>query len=398
MRPQPNWRGAPRRRPLPAEVSAPRPPRIDPAVLAAEIISAANREHPADAVLRSHLRTHRGLDPSTARAIANHVFNYFRWLRWLPETGDLRARLIETEQLQKRFNSDPNRFSDDEIVRLAVPDWLHEQMEVSPAWARSLQSEPVLWLRAKYSEAERIIDELPDVASLPELPTALRYYGSEDLFRSALFHAGAFELQDLSSQIVGHSCAPKPGETWWDACAGEGGKMLHLSDLMQNKGIIWASDRAAWRLQQLKRRTARAGVFNYRAVPWNGTAKLPTKTRFDGVLVDAPCAGVGTWQRNPHARWTTTAGDVTELSQVQLQLLRNVAPSLKKGGRLIYSVCTLTRAETTEVITQFNASETGFRPVEARHPLTGQTNLETWIWPQDYQSNGMFICAWERIN
>jgi 16S rRNA (cytosine967-C5)-methyltransferase len=398
MRPRPNWRSGPPRRPPKARAAAPPPPRIDPAVLAAEIISAANREHPADAVLRSHLRTHRGLDPSTARAIANHVFNYFRWLRWLPESGDLRARLIETELLQKRFNSDPKSFSDDEIVRLSVPEWLHEQMEVSPAWARSLQSEPVLWLRAKYKEAERIIDELPDVAALPQLPTALRYYGSEDLFRSGLFHAGAFELQDLSSQIVSHTCAPKPGETWWDACAGEGGKMLHLSDLMQNKGLIWASDRAAWRLQQLKRRTARAGVFNYRAVPWNGTAKLPTKTRFDGVLVDAPCAGVGTWQRNPHARWATTPKDVAELSQLQLELLRNVAPSIKPGGRLIYSVCTLTPAETTEVVAHFNGSTSGFRQVPTAQPLTGQTNLETWIWPQEYQSNGMFICAWERLN
>jgi len=66
--------------------------------------------------------------------------------------------------------------------------------------------------------------------------------------------------------------------------------------------LIWASDRADWRLKNLKRRAARAKAFNYRAVLWNGVEKLPTKTKFDGVLVDAPCSGTGTWQRNPHAR------------------------------------------------------------------------------------------------
>src|SRR5690606_4715628 len=133
----------------------------------------------------------------------------------------------------------------------------------------------------------------------------------------------------------------------------EGGKTLHLSALMQNKGLIWASDRAEWRLRSLKRRTGRAQVFNYRAAAWDGGPKLPTKTKFDGVLVDAPCSGVGTWQRNPHARWTTTENDVRELAEIQKRLLTNVAPNVKPGGKLIFAVCTLTRAETTEVVEQF---------------------------------------------
>ena len=91
----------------------------------------------------------------------------------------------------------------------------------------------------------------------------MRYEGIEDLFRTEEFHAGEFELQDINSQIVSLVCAAKPGETWWDACAGEGGKTLHLSSLMENKGLIWSSDRAEWRLKNLKRRAARAKVFNF---------------------------------------------------------------------------------------------------------------------------------------
>jgi 16S rRNA (cytosine967-C5)-methyltransferase len=239
-----------------------------------------------------------------------------------------------------------------------------------------------------------------EVVSLPE---AVHYKGEEDLFRRAEFHAGEFEIQDVASQAVGCLCAPKSGEMWWDACAGEGGKLLHLSDLMENKGLIWASDRAAWRLQKLKRRTARAKVFNYRAVLWDGGAKLPTKTKFDGVLVDAPCSGVGTWQRNPHARWTTTAKDVEELAEVQKRLLGHVAPSVKPAGKLIYSVCTLTRSETEGVVKAFNEGQPSFEPLmlpnifpeeESQKLLTSSPTIT--IWPQDLGGNGMFVAAWRR--
>src|SRR5205814_8236813 len=188
----------------------------------------------------------------------------------------------------------------------------------------------------------------------------LEYRGDTDLFRTPEFHGGAFELQDVNSQAVSLICAPSAGQTWWDACAGEGGKTLHLCDLMGNKGLVWASDRAEWRLQKLKRRAARARLFNYRTRLWDGGPNLPVKTKFDGVLMDAPCSGIGTWQRNPHARWTSVARDVHELSAVQKDLLLYAAAAVKPGGKLIYSVCTLARAETTEVAAGFETASSGF--------------------------------------
>lgn len=236
----------------------------------------------------------------------------------------------------------------------------------------------------------------------PVLPEALVYDGEADLFKTPEFHAGAFEIQDIASQAVGWLCAPQAGETWWDACAGEGGKTLHLSDLMQNKGLIWASDRAAWRLQKLKRRAARAEVFNYRATLWDGGVRLPTKTKFDGVLVDAPCSGIGTWQRNPHARWTTEAKDVEELAEVQGKLLENVAKAVKPGGKLIYSVCTLTRRETVGVVENFNRTQPEFEPMVLSLPgadvsqrlLTPAATVT--LWPQDWGGNGMFLAGWRK--
>src|SRR5580765_4688869 len=290
------------------------PRKADPIAIATEVIAECDAAHPADAVLRGRLRRERGLDPAEARAVSQAVFRYFRWFGWLSPDRPLRQNVQYAQDVQREFETRPQKFSDEELVAKAVPPWLMSEVKPSSEWVRSLQTEPVLWLRARRKLVEQVISELQDCVPSPELPTAIQYHGEQDLFRSPLFHEGAFEVQDLSSQIVGHVCDPKAGEMWWDACAGEGGKLLHLSDLMENKGLIWASDRAEWRLKQLKRRAARAQVFNYRAAVWDGGAKLPTKTKFDGVLVDAPCTGLGTWQRNPHARWTTTAQDVKELA------------------------------------------------------------------------------------
>jgi 16S rRNA (cytosine967-C5)-methyltransferase len=279
----------------------------------------------------------------------------------------------------------------------AVPGWVAGRMRVSDDWLLSLQREPQLWLRARRGQGRALAAKL-NYASASSLPDAVLYTGTEDLFRTPGFHAGEFELQDIGSQAVGVICAPKPGETWWDACAGEGGKTLHLSALMENKGLIWASDRAAWRLQKMKRRTARAGVFNYRSALWDGGPKLPTKGKFDGVLLDAPCSGIGTWQRNPHARWTLTPEDVQELSLLQKRLLAHAAGAVKPGGKLVYSVCTLADLETSAVADAFEAQFSGFKPMPVPHPLSPErpAAARIWIWPQDHGGNGMFVAVWSK--
>jgi 16S rRNA (cytosine967-C5)-methyltransferase len=167
---------------------------------------------------------------------------------------------------------------------------------------------------------------------------------------------------------------------------------------MQNRGLIWASDRASWRLQKLRRRTARAHVFNYRAALWEGGPCLPTKTRFDGVLLDAPCSGVGTWQRNPHARWTTTPAQIQELGLLQRQLLLHAAPSVKPGGKLVYSVCSLARSETTEVVAAFQQEFPQFEAIPVVSPLQlgAAPQPHLCLWPQQFGGNGMFVALWKR--
>jgi 16S rRNA (cytosine967-C5)-methyltransferase len=368
--------------------------------LAERIVRATDREHPADALLRQTLQPDKAFAAGQRRQITRAVLSYFRWWRWMEGERPFAEQIKQALKLAERFARNPSSYPDTELAARVVADWVETEMKITPEMARALQSEPKLWLRAQLGQGRALAGKLGDCRVFGPGPLAdiLEYRGQQDLFRTVEFHRGEFELQDISSQAVGLICAPQAGETWWDVCAGEGGKLLHLSALMHNKGLIWASDRAAWRLQRLKRRTARAQVFNYRAVPWNGGAKLPTRTRFDGVLLDAPCSGTGTWQRNPDRRWTTTARDVEELTQIQKQLLGHASQAVKPGGKLVYAVCTLTDSETSEVVEFFEKQHPEYKQFKFPHPLAPEAPPRTQLTlgPEQFGGNGMFIAAWQR--
>jgi 16S rRNA (cytosine967-C5)-methyltransferase len=423
-------------------------PKPDQATLnhAAQILAAISADKRADIALRFYFEHHRYLRPGARRFISHTVFVYFRWLSWLDSKASPQKRLEQAVALHERFTADPKSIKAEALAVKAVPAWLASEAELSPDYLRQLQRDPALWIRARRGHAAGLARKLghcepaalgPQLSPLSAQLDALRYIGTQDLFRTEEFSNGEFEIQDLASQLVGCACAPKPRETWWDACAGEGGKTLHLCDLMENKGLVWATDRNARRLETLKHRAARAELFNYRAALWDGSTRLPTKGKFDGILVDAPCSGVGTWQRNPHARWTATPDDVRELAATQLALLNNVANSLKPGGRLIYSVCTLTRSETTAVADAFTAAHPELVPIPVfpgigaatvpnsespspadaselpvslppaelsalnSQPSTPGSQLSApssglFLWPQQINANGMFLAVWKR--
>jgi 16S rRNA (cytosine967-C5)-methyltransferase len=361
---------------------------------AALVLAGISPEKRADTALRFYFEKHRYLGPRERRGISHAIFAYFRWLSWLDPKASPQMRLDQALQLQERFKADEKSIKAEALAVRAVPPWTAAEMDLSPDYLRQLQREPTLWLRARPGRAASLAKSLFAGETTPLAPDAVRFTGTQDLFKTVQFQNGDFEIQDLASQLVGVAAAPEPGQTWWDTCAGEGGKTLHLADLMFNKGVIWSTDRNTKRLDTLKRRAKRAQLFNYRTALWDGSAKLPTKTKFDGILVDAPCSGVGTWQRNPHARWTTTPEDVSELAATQLALLNHVSGSLKPGGRLIYAVCTLTRSETTAVAEAFTATHPELTPAPLKAlGLEASTHM---IWPYVINANGMFIASWQR--
>jgi 16S rRNA (cytosine967-C5)-methyltransferase len=368
--------------------------------LAAAVINESSREKPADSVLRNQLAHSPGFSRLESALVARTVFNYFRWLGWVDPAQSIEAQIQETVEIAERYARNPKSIPDPEMLELGVPSWVRAHFEVTAEWARSLQAPTRLWLRAKPGTGRVLAARLGNskVLGPDKLSDALAYEGERDLFRSSEFHEGAFEVQDVSSQAVGWTCEPEPGESWWDACAGEGGKTLHLCAMMRAKGLVMATDRAEWRLEKLKRRAKRAQAFNYRIAVWDGSPNLPKGGPYDGVLVDAPCSGIGTWQRNPQARWTTNETDVLELAALQKQLLGNVIKAIKPGGRLIYSVCTLPRAETSEIASWFDESFPEFQRWEVSNPFERTTSpaRDLVLWPQQTRGNGMFIAQWRK--
>lgn len=288
-----------------------------------------------------------------------------------------------------------------------APPWLAEALspEIPPGklieWA---QRRPPVWLRANPVEA---VDELSQgfqekeiaVELHPRVKGAMALRGARgNLYELAEFRAGRFELQDLASQGIGLACAPSPGERWWDVCAGGGGKSLHLGSLMQGKGMLLATDIREYKLEELRRRARRAGLHSLRAEPWDGTRiKRQWHDAFDGVLVDAPCSGSGTWRRNPDARWRVTPEDIAELAETQGRILDIAAPAVKPGGRLVYATCSALTQENADVVGAFLASHPGFALCPCVHPITGEPiDGRIQFLPWDADNDAMFAAVFRR--
>ena len=204
-------------------------------------------------------------------------------------------------------------------------------------------------------------------------PVGLEVPKRINIFRLRTFQQGMFEVQDEGSQIVSMLVDPKPTAKLLDACAGAGGKTLHFAALMANRGEIVAADVSSYRIDQLRKRTRRAGVSNVRARAIKDLSDLEDRYRsyFDVVFVDAPCTGLGTIRRNPGLKWTVTEESARELSVKQQGILEASAPLVKPGGVLAYTTCTLLREENEEVVdaflrmhAEFTLVDPGFRDLQ----------------------------------
>jgi 16S rRNA (cytosine967-C5)-methyltransferase len=172
------------------------------------------------------------------------------------------------------------------------------------------------------------------------------------------FKSGWFQVQDEAAQLVSLFLNPQPGETVLDACAGLGGKTGHIAALMQNRGVIIAADYSKTKLRKLKDEMARlqisivTGHFYDLRKSWKTGTTHRAKIQFDRILLDAPCSGLGVLRRNPDAKWRVKP-DWKHYLNRQLRFLEHVAQSLKPGGVLVYTVCSMEPEENEAVIEKF---------------------------------------------
>lgn len=187
--------------------------------------------------------------------------------------------------------------------------------------------------------------------------------GVADLKRLPAFQRGEFYIQDEAAQLVGFSVDPNPGECLLDACAAPGGKSTHLAELMGDRGEVTAADADSKRLERVARNVTRLGLRSIRPVATDVTRDLgPLRNvRYDRILVDAPCSGLGILRRNPEAKWYKQETLITKMAALQLKILDRVAPRLNPGGVLVYSTCTTEPEENEAVIAEFLAGHRDFR-------------------------------------
>jgi 16S rRNA (cytosine967-C5)-methyltransferase len=169
------------------------------------------------------------------------------------------------------------------------------------------------------------------------------------------FKAGLFAVQDRAAQIASHLLAPGPGEKVLDLCSGLGGKAAHLAELAGGGARVTALDIHPGRLLNLRRTMARLGIENVDPVAADGAADPAGlfRCRFDAVLLDAPCSGLGVLSRHPDAKWNRSPADLPRLASLQKALLGCAAEVLKPGGRILFVTCTITREENEGVVEAF---------------------------------------------
>jgi 16S rRNA (cytosine967-C5)-methyltransferase len=288
------------------------------------------------------------------------------------------------------------------------PAWIRDQLPVPPGDATpkqrrldflaALQSRCPTWIAVRGGDPRAIWNELREAELKPwihrRLADAAKLPPEADLSRLSSFEAGRLVTQDLASQAFGIACDPDPGERWWDVRgeADGGFAALHLAALMGGKGSVTCTFGSEPDRHKAALRLRRGAFHNITTKVREGNHPVGKAASFDGVLVDAPSSGVGNWRRHPDARWAVAADRIPQLAADQVRLLDVASTRVRPGGSLVYTVPTLTRAETTGVIDAFLQSHPDHQLQPFPHPLEETTTGGTlFIWPHLHDCDGRFI-------
>lgn len=347
-----------------------------------DLVVAAAREGgaAADTIVQRYFSTRRYAGGGDRRCVRTLVFAAIRSLGECPQSG--RAALIGH---LRRHDADALALfgsgghapaaiapGEPEAVPGLAPEWLMARLRArfgadTDAEVTALLERASLDLRVNRLKAGRdaVMAMLDNAEPLALDDNALRLVSGVNVEALQAFQDGLIEVQDVGSQVAAAAMAAQPGETLLDLCAGAGGKTLALAAAMQNKGRLVASDTDRGRLSAMLPRLERAGVTIVEPRLLDGNREAAALADLvglcDGVIVDAPCSGTGTWRRNPEARWRLTPVRLARLLSEQARLLALAATMVRPGGRLVYVVCSLLPEEGPKQVGRFLAAHPDFR-------------------------------------
>ncbi len=348
----------------------------------------------ADKVIESVLKQDPRWGARDRRFVAETSYEIIRWWRLISECAGIRGitdiREITEENIWKVFGTwciisaieppdwqelkdvEPGRIRKNYErlqqvfkVRESIPDWMDEmgRAELPDKWEQEMQAlneQAHVVMRANSLKTSRtelkklLLQQNIETHIVDWAPDALVLDKRQNVFRFQLFKDGFFELQDAASQDVAAFLDVEPGMRVIDACAGAGGKTLHLAALLKNKGKIIAMDLEQWKLDELKKRARRAGASNIepKCIDSSKTIKRLYGTA-DRLLLDVPCSGLGVLKRNPDAKWKLNPAFIESVKVKQVQVLESYSPLLKPGGCMVYSTCSLLPSEDEKQIELF---------------------------------------------
>jgi 16S rRNA (cytosine967-C5)-methyltransferase len=402
---------------------------------------------PADAKLGEFFRNNRDLGTKERAFIAESVYGVLRRLRFLStvaagdenDADDARklilAWLLRIEgksirELEPILNEQQKEWAlaikaknTDDLplaIQADVRDWLWLKLVAqygeteALAICRSMFEQASLDLRVNTIKANRedvlakmLAENTNNQATIsitPHAPTGLRMPARLGINKHVLFTEGKIEVQDEGSQLLAYLVAPKRGQMIADFCAGAGGKTLAIGALMKNTGRLYAFDVNQKRLTNLGQRLKRSGLSNLQAQLIMGENDQKLKRlngKFDRVLVDAPCTGLGTLRRNPDLKWRQTEQDVQELNAKQMAILSRAAKLVKSGGRLIYATCSLLTDENEAIAEAFLKSNHDFKLLPAneirrQQQIAVDTGDYLKLLPHLHGTDGFFAAVFEK--
>ncbi|MDD3375071.1 MAG: RsmB/NOP family class I SAM-dependent RNA methyltransferase [Candidatus Omnitrophica bacterium] len=382
-----------------------------------EIFYAVMRKrYPLDREIKNYFRKHKECGSKDRFLITESLFSLFRWYGWVK--GKLPNNQPENPLKSKKFcvglsavlwldnqpfvqfmeilydaagidatwlKSSPDLI-EDKIKGLShffkirkcdvldlVPEWFRKEIKDDDlrSMIEPFQKRPPIWIRVQNNAEEIVFKELKnlgiDLAQHEGISNAFKLSTSKlNLKDIESYQNGLFEIQDLASQCLGLACGVSADQSWWDVCAGAGGKSLLLADQMKGQGKIVATGNR----EEIKKRATRA---NFKNICITDLDKIVlSQHSFDGVLVDAPCSCTGTWRRNPDLRWTSLRNVCEQSACVQKEILEFAFKKVKPGGVLVYATCSLSVQENEDIVSHFLKTSPEFALEDFFHPLTGK--------------------------
>ncbi len=395
--------------------------------------------HPADAVLSHHFRNHPDIGRRDRALIAEAAYEILRHLRsleaavgsqrprdliiaWLARLSGLNLRecegIVHSNEIERYKAAKAYLLSEaPAAIQLDLPDWLISPLETQygerlPTLMQALNSHAPLDLRVnslKLSRDKALAQMLADgfsATATPYSPLGIRLGNKPPLHQYPLFQDGTLEVQDEGSQLLTLLTGARRGEMVCDFCAGAGGKTLALGAQMNNSGRLYAFDVSEKRLARMKPRLARSGLSNVHPQVLASETDIKVKRlagKFDRVLVDAPCSGLGTLRRNPDLKWRQTPESVTELTAKQTTILNSAARLAKVGGTLVYATCSLLASENQDIVDTFLATHPNFtrQPASetlARLGIALDTGDSLTLAPDLHGTDGFFAAIMQRTD